>query len=314
MKHTKQLLALLLTLAMALGLGASDAFAQEAAAESTVNWDDFYIVTQPQGATIPYGDSFTLDVEVNLPEGVVVNYDWLLRTTGVHYQMSKFKKTSDTTSSITLRSNASYYPPSDLYGGQSGFWDYYVFIVAYEEDADGNLISSRNLRSETVRVTAEYDVAINLDITAQPQDLKVKNGESFALSVQAETSDGIVLAYQWYHGSTPIEGATSPELHLDAKNPHYPPSARVSTNDAEYHCKITAQEKDSNGSVLAERTVRTRTVRVRTIQNIWDKLYGITVKPVLTLVAYAVSLLGSVALLIGWPFIALWSYLRARLA
>jgi len=62
----KKLLSICLAGLMLFGFGA-EAMAEEG--ESTVDWDDFYIVTQPRELTVPYGESFTLSVEVNIPEG-----------------------------------------------------------------------------------------------------------------------------------------------------------------------------------------------------------------------------------------------------
>ena len=69
MKHTKKLLALLLAALLALGLSAP--------AMAEVNWDDFYFISQPPAKlTIPFGEDFTLSVEVNVPAEVEVTYDW----------------------------------------------------------------------------------------------------------------------------------------------------------------------------------------------------------------------------------------------
>ena len=45
---------------------------------AATDWDDFYIITQPpENLYVPYGESFALSVEVNVPDGVdAVTYQW----------------------------------------------------------------------------------------------------------------------------------------------------------------------------------------------------------------------------------------------
>ena len=40
------------------------------------NWDDFRITRDLQDRTIHYNERFTLSVEVNVPEGAQVEYQW----------------------------------------------------------------------------------------------------------------------------------------------------------------------------------------------------------------------------------------------
>ena len=63
MKHTKKLLALLLTFIMAIGIGIP----------ITAEENDLpYVITPPKDITIAYGRSFKLSVEVYVPEGWTV--------------------------------------------------------------------------------------------------------------------------------------------------------------------------------------------------------------------------------------------------
>jgi len=72
MKQTKRLIALAVALVLALTLALP--------AMAAVNWEDFYIITEPQGQTISRSESCTLSVEVNIPEGVdEVTYQWYAR-------------------------------------------------------------------------------------------------------------------------------------------------------------------------------------------------------------------------------------------
>ena len=44
---------------------------------SAVNWEDFTIITHPpESLSVKHGESFTLSVEVNIPEGVEMEYQW----------------------------------------------------------------------------------------------------------------------------------------------------------------------------------------------------------------------------------------------
>jgi len=75
MKFTNRILATLLTLALALSFVLPTMAA--------VNWDEFKITKSPQNLTITNGDSFTLSVEVNVPDGVEVAYQWYTYTDGI---------------------------------------------------------------------------------------------------------------------------------------------------------------------------------------------------------------------------------------
>jgi len=147
MKHTKKLLTLLLALALGLGLGAPAAFAQ-----TTVDWDDFYILTQPQAAIVPYGSSFTLSVEVNVPEGVkVVSYVWrpYIGTLGAG------------TGSVLHLSPGDYAYPEAYRPYLAATEYYHCIITAVEEDANGNPVGSPwELYSQNAGVTvlAERDM------------------------------------------------------------------------------------------------------------------------------------------------------------
>jgi len=82
MKQAKKLLALLLSLALVFAVSAP-AFADEIEIESEItaqdeiNWDDFYIISQTPRTVIEYGESCVLSVEVNVPEGAEVTYQWI---------------------------------------------------------------------------------------------------------------------------------------------------------------------------------------------------------------------------------------------
>jgi len=147
MKFTKRILATLLTLALALTLALP--------AAAAVDWNEFRITKQPQDMTIKYGDSFTLSVEVDVPDGVEVEYQW--------YRGSKIEGATD--SSLHGTPSDPYYPEYSSLGGDNEIFE--CWITAYEKDADGNVISWDRICTGSIHVYAErtalgkvYDVTI----------------------------------------------------------------------------------------------------------------------------------------------------------
>jgi len=68
MKHAKRILAVFLTLALALSFALPTTAA--------VDWNEFIITKQPLGHGIQHGNRLTLSVEVAVPAGVEVEYQW----------------------------------------------------------------------------------------------------------------------------------------------------------------------------------------------------------------------------------------------
>jgi len=126
MKFTKRMLAVLLTFALALALALQSMAA--------VNWDDFRIIRQSPDITIKHGDSFTLYVEVVVPDGVEVEYQWNLGNTRIE---------NATTSELHLAPGDPNYPQEERLGGASA--NYRCRITAYEKDDAGNEVSSQKL-------------------------------------------------------------------------------------------------------------------------------------------------------------------------
>ena len=151
MKFTKRMLAVTLTLALALSLALP--------AAAAVDWNDFRITKQPQNLTIKYGESFMLSVEVNVPAGVEVEYQW--------YTGSSSKITGATTSEMHLGPNDHFYPENYRYGGAST--DFICEITAYEKDGGGNVVSTRFRRSDMVYVsTKRTSLGKLIDVTIGP--------------------------------------------------------------------------------------------------------------------------------------------------
>ena len=137
----KKLLAALLVLVLALSLALP--------AMAAVNWNEFRITKEPRDITIKYGDSFTLSVEVRVPEGVEAEYEW--------YSDGKIENA--TAPELRLGPYDPKYPEYTRLGGDSTNWGgattrYRCEITAYEKDEAGNIVSSRSL-SAYARVSTE---------------------------------------------------------------------------------------------------------------------------------------------------------------
>jgi len=136
MKFTKRILATLLTLALALTLALPTMAA--------VDWDEFRITARYLNGTrfssilIKQGDSFTLSVEVNVPDGIdEVTYQWSWYRDGG----SRGTIEGATTSELCLSPSDSYYPEHQYMGADST--SYHCKITAYEKGSLGNDVSSQ---------------------------------------------------------------------------------------------------------------------------------------------------------------------------
>jgi len=139
MKLAKRFRALLLSLLLALS------FALPARA---VAWEEFRIVTQPQGQTVNNGDSFTLSIEVNFPDDVVIQYQWF-----VHGRSGKWAIWDATGPTLSVTPDDSHYPLDDRYNPRDGDnKTYYCEIRGLEMDED-DVVSERTLKSNEVKVT-----------------------------------------------------------------------------------------------------------------------------------------------------------------
>ena len=148
----KKAISVLLAAILALGLGAPAAAEQAEetlAAQSSVNWDDFYIVAQPEDMTVNYGEDLVFSVEVNVPDGVEVTYQW--------YANSLYLLSDANGPIFTCSSNHSFYPRLYRTSGfmnplyEEGWWYYYCKIVGEEKDDGGNILSSKELISDLAR-------------------------------------------------------------------------------------------------------------------------------------------------------------------
>ena len=139
----KKLIAVLMAGLMLLCFGA--ATPAVAVDGESVNRDDFSIITQPQAVTVPYGSSFTLSVEVNIPAGAeVVSYVWRPYS-GMHG--------ADAGAVLHVSPGNPMYPEAYRpYLAATVY--YYCIITAVEVDAEGDPVGPELvLYSENAAVT-----------------------------------------------------------------------------------------------------------------------------------------------------------------
>ena len=306
MKYTKHALALLLALALAFGL-AMTAFATEEEAEleplalqSTVDWSEFRIITNPQDQYVPYGESFTLSVEVNIPDGGEVTYRWYVANGGIIE--------GATTNTLQLGPGDAHYPkPPGSNDAGLHRRSYRCVIIP----ADGQ---ARSRESWWADVEVEgSDWGKLCSVTNQPpQELYVPRGKSFALSAEVDFPEGHEVTYQWYEGryDSPIKGATARTLQLGPRDAGYPTytswhetSPGVSFD--KYYCLITVTNSDDGQAI----TLRTSRATVYVGGALLHKLYGVTLDPFV--IAFWVSWdnFGFVPISLLFPFVVITRYI-----
>lgn len=123
MKFAKRILASLVTLALMFLLALPSMAA--------VNWDEFKFTEMPKDITIKYGDSFTLSVEVKVPDGAVVEYQWYCRT---GESGSAVVMENETSRELHLSPGDVFYPSDERLGGASV--NYGCEITAYDRDSE----------------------------------------------------------------------------------------------------------------------------------------------------------------------------------
>jgi len=205
----KKILALLLTLIMALGLGVPAMAA------------DFRIAAQPQNQTINFGESFTLGVEAEIPAGKSAAYQWWRVGGTWNYSIPG---ATGPALSLSYGDNAypDAFPRNDSYAPAS----YHCVVTLVPDNV--TLTSDRAV------------VAVRPVILTQPRSLNIGARESFTLSIEAQAAPGWEIAYQWIKwGYGDIAGATGPSLQL-SNGDHAYPEAVISIGNATgyYDCII----------------------------------------------------------------------------
>ncbi|MCL2300738.1 MAG: hypothetical protein FWC27_11420 [Firmicutes bacterium] len=130
MKHAKKLLALLLAFVMAVGLGVS-VLAEEPLPD---------IITQPRSQTITNGDSFTLSVEMYVPAGWAVEYQWVVVSYGVYEEIRAEEIQGATQQSLRLSPGDPFYPPYPPEAKRYGSSLYYRCNIRTVRNGDGAVL------------------------------------------------------------------------------------------------------------------------------------------------------------------------------
>jgi len=160
MKTASKPLSLLLALAMVLGL-ALPALAAEPAA-SSVNWDDFYIISQsPASVSVRDRADFKLAVEVNIPQGVEVTHQWQYDTSYEGWTPTAKRVITGAAEPELLCTYADlFYPkyvpdnPSDYVHRTANHAKWYSCTIrGVERDAEGREVSQKTLQSDLTLVT-----------------------------------------------------------------------------------------------------------------------------------------------------------------
>jgi len=143
MKHAKKLFTLLLAFLLVLAFGLP---AMAIQTQSAVDWDEFYIVKQPQGRNIRKGESFTLSFEVNVPDGVEVEYKWFGIADGF-FELT----TSDPI--LVCSPGDAHYPILNtiILPDATGSAHYHCWIYCYEKDG-GKIVSQQQILTNEVTV------------------------------------------------------------------------------------------------------------------------------------------------------------------
>jgi len=167
MKFTKRILAALLTLALALTL------ALPAAAITR----DAITLTGPD-QPVPYGESFTLSVSVDLPDGVEVeSYQW-----GWQKQID-----GATGPSLTVTPDDEFYPEADkpYSSARRRYWCRITFV---EKDTDGNVIDTVMIAGNDIDVTVAPERGIRFG-----ELLKESCTSGFAFILASSVLSGYIL-------------------------------------------------------------------------------------------------------------------------
>lgn len=119
----------------------------------------------------------------------------------------------------------------------------------------------KNDPSEPINIEAPEKAGIQ--ISGQPHDATVKNGTAVTLAVDASSTDGTALAYQWYSstknsntGGTKLDGATNASYTPDTAN----------KSTTYYYCVVTGGSLDAATTRAAKITVYTNGTIAGTVQ------------------------------------------------
>ncbi|MCL2386151.1 MAG: hypothetical protein FWC89_01250 [Defluviitaleaceae bacterium] len=203
------------------------------------------ITTHPQSATVTVGqvgDTHTLTVVANSPDGGVLTYQWYREVDGVFVPIYG---ATNTTLEVCIATE--------------GVNRFRVVVTNYLATATGNRIATAVSETATITVDALINAQTPI-ITEHPQSATVDVGlQTVTLNVVAHVTDGGVLSYQWeratgaYGGDfEPIYGATGTSLLVDTNSVGVNRYRVVVTN---YLTTATGNERASTISNVAVVTV-----------------------------------------------------------
>ncbi|ULQ60612.1 hypothetical protein K7I13_04850 [Brucepastera parasyntrophica] len=202
------------------------------------------ITTQPSGDSVTVGDpAVTLTIAANSPDSGVITYQWYKNGSVIN---------GATGNSYVVETAA----PDTA--------SYYCIVTNTNDSVNGVQTKSKQSNEVTVAVTAPANAAAPR-ITGQPQVTTTVNPDVLVtLEVEAESTDGGTLSYQWYSntsnsnsGGNSVGGATSAS---------YSPST-ASVGTTYYYCVVTNTNNSVTGTTTAAAASNTATVTVNTLTN-----------------------------------------------
>jgi uncharacterized protein YcfL len=190
------------------------------------------ITIQPEDVNVIEGsisESLSISAEVTPEEDI--NYQWYSNTT----------KSNTDGSLIADATSDEFSIPTDLSEGT-----YYYYCIASSLDAV-------SVTSEVSTVTVEVPV---ITITSQPEDLTVTEGSiTGSISVQAEVTGNLDLAYQWYSNTT--DSNQKGVLIADAITNELSIPTDLTEATYYYYCVVSSNGATSVASETATVTVET---------------------------------------------------------
>ena len=222
MKLSKSLLALILSTALAFGLGLP-AMAEE---NGTSRLPDAKVfVVWPGWETVSYGESFTLSTRVDTPQEVeALSYQWYC-TPRTFSALSPIQGATEPTLSVSF--GEPHYP---LPGTEQDAWFIFICKVTFvERNTGGEEIGTAVVQSNSFEV--------HMDTTwghyKWGQHTDVPFGDGFTLNSQGDIPAWVDVSYEWWYTHdlsdpanakwTKIEGAHGPSISVAPGDAHYPP-------------------------------------------------------------------------------------------
>ena len=190
----------------------------------------FKIVSQTGDTIVNYGQSL-VNIQTYIQKANVtdkLNYQWQ-RDKGDGNGFVTIQAGYSSTTDKNFSSVLSIYPPKGVLSATT---------YRYRLVATNSLNNKDTLQSREINVTFLPKTANYVSVRNQPSDQTVKSGDKVTLSVNATTTGGAMLGYQWFEDKdntgnfTKIDGANSSTYSFVANN-------RGSSNiQSRYICKF----------------------------------------------------------------------------